>query len=403
MKKIRTAKAIYDDDGISGVAKIIRDKFVKLVIRPKKHKIHFLVANEDVLECVWDTHPKQFSSARKDSPYTFNWIMSPPGKGSGGHQNIFRFISILEKAGHECRIYLYSAHNKISLERVLKNIDSSFSPVRANIQWLEGEMKPSDAIIATGWETAYPAYNQKSSSKRFYFVQDFEPYFYNIGSEHALAENTYKFGFYGITAGRWLTTKLKEEFDMQCDYYDFGVDSQSYNQTNFTKRNKIFFYARPVTSRRGFELGILALQKFHDANPSIEIVMAGWDVSRYKIDFPFTSMDVCDVQDLSEIYNQCAAALILSFSNLSLLPLELLSCGVVPVINKGPNNEMVADNLYMKYCEPTPTSLADALSEAVTRPDQVENAKKASQSVANHTWEESGARFLSIIERELHG
>ena len=36
------------------------------------------------------------------------WIMPPPGKGSGGHLNIFRFIKYLEDAGNECSIYLYS-------------------------------------------------------------------------------------------------------------------------------------------------------------------------------------------------------------------------------------------------------------------------------------------------------
>lgn len=316
---------------------------------------------------------------------------------------MFRFIRYLEKAGHKCRIYLYSAHSKPSLERVYENIKVGYDQLDASIEWLDGEMAPADGIFATGWETAYPVYNQKNNARRFYFVQDFEPYFYTVGSEHKLAENTYKFGFTGITAGRWLTSKLRDEYGMKCDFYDFGVETSLYRNTNLERRKKVFFYARPVSPRRGFELGVMALEKFHSMNPEVEIIMAGWDVSNYEISFPYTELGVSDVDALPAIYNSCAAALVLSFSNLSLLPLELLSCGAIPVLNKGANNEMVVDNEYIKYCESAPGSLAKALDEAVNRADQIEYAKKASESVSTQNWQESGDRFVSIIEGEMSG
>lgn len=402
MKKIRTAIFVFKDEGVKGVLGVALEKIKRVFGIRRRFKIEFLVKNEDVINCNWDIAPRKFKTDKKSGPYTFNWVMHPPGKGSGGHQNLFRFIRFLEEAGHHCRIYLYTSRSRPSLEVVQRNISSSYTQLDASIEYLDGEMKEADAIFATGWETAYPVYNQKSDVKRFYFIQDFEPYFYTIGSEHALAENTYKFGFTGITAGRWLTSKLSNEYSMTCDYYDFGVDRESYTFENAEKRNKLFFYARPVTSRRGFELGVLALQKFHEAHPEIEILMAGWDVSEYEIPFPHKNLAVCDVKDLPGIYNECAAALILSFSNLSLLPLELLSCGVIPVINKGLNNEMVTDNDFLQYCEPAPSSLCAALSKVYEDEDQIENAKKAAQSVALNSWAESGKKFLEIIEREIH-
>jgi len=403
MKKLNTALTLYKIDGIAGITRVFKEKAKKRFGKSQKIKVVFLVDKVDVMNCDFDIAPKTFDTTPKKGPYVFNWIVHPPGRGSGGHQNLFRFMKYLEKAGHKCRIYLYSAHSKPTIERIRENISVGYDQLDASIEWLDGEMEPADGIFATGWETAYPAYNQKSNARRFYFVQDFEPYFYTVGSEHKLAENTYNFGFTGITAGRWLTTKLREEYSMKCDFYDFGVDNSAYKMTNFAKRKRIFFYARPVTPRRGFELGLLALEKFHSKNPDVEIVMAGWDVSNYEIDFPYTDLGVSDVADLPEIYNSCAAALVLSFSNLSLLPLELLSCGVIPVLNKGSNNEMVADNVYIKYCESAPGSLAKALDEAVNRPDQVEYAKKASESVSAQGWEESGKRFVSIIEGEMSG
>ena len=61
----------------------------------------------------------------------------------------------------------------------------------------------SDAVFATGWETAYPVFNDAGDARKCYFVQDFEPLFYPVGSEYVLAENTYRFNFFGITAGKW--------------------------------------------------------------------------------------------------------------------------------------------------------------------------------------------------------
>jgi len=403
MSKIDTAISLYKIDGIRGIVRIIREKVGKAFGKSHKLDIKFLVDKQDVMKCDFDIAPKTFDTSSKKGPFVFNWVVHPPGRGSGGHQNMFRFIKFLEKAGHKCRIYLYSAHEKPTIERVRNNISVGYDQLDATIEWLDGEMEPADGIFATGWETAYPVYNQASNARRFYFVQDFEPFFYTVGTEHKLAENTYSFGFTGITAGRWLTSKLRDEYDMKCDFYDFGVDNSAYKMTNFENRKKVFFYARPVTPRRGFELGLMVLEKFHKKNPDVEIIMAGWDVSNYEIDFPYTDLGVSDVAALPEIYNSCAAALVLSFSNLSLLPLELLSCGVIPVLNRGPNNEMVADNVYIKYCESAPGSLAKALDEAVNRPDQVEYAKKASESVSAHDWKESGERFVSIIEGEMSG
>ena len=74
----------------------------------------------------------------------------------------------------------------------------------------QAEKEDIDVLFATGWETAYPVFNMKNPAHKMYFVQDFEPLFYGMGSKAVLAENTYRFGFYGITAGCWLTKKVGE-------------------------------------------------------------------------------------------------------------------------------------------------------------------------------------------------
>ncbi|MBI5357970.1 glycosyltransferase family 4 protein [Candidatus Saccharibacteria bacterium] len=368
---------------------------------PKK-KFVLLVDNADVIKADWSSRPRfeQIKTREKES-YTFNWVMSPPGKGSGGHQNLFRFISHLEKAGHKCRIYLYSTIDKRTVAEIKNVLKDSYPKTSASIEWLDGDMKEADGIFATGWETAYPVFNSNLKCRRFYFVQDFEPMFYPMGSEYILAENTYRFGFFGITAGGWLAKKLSAEYGMKTDFFNFGSDPKTYKFTNDKPRKEIFFYARPVTARRGFELGIMALEIFHKKHPEYIINLAGWDVSDYDIPFPYKNLRTLSLDQLSPLYNRCAAGLVMSLTNMSLLPLELLSCGTIPVVNDGENNRLVSDNKFISYVPNNPVAMAEKLSEVVSRKDAIEYSKKAAESVESYSWDSSGKKFVSVVKKEL--
>jgi glycosyltransferase involved in cell wall biosynthesis len=388
---------------IAGLTKIKQRK--QKTTKDPRQKIQFtsLVAREDVKKANWSTHPYIPPAGGSKGPYTINWVMSPPGPSGGGHQNIFRFISYLEKQGYTNRVYLYSTFDFPSIETVRQNLSGSYAKTSASIEWLKGPMAPADAIFATGWETAYSVFNDPSSARRFYFVQDFEPYFYPVGSDYILAENTYRFGFYGITAGGWLAKKLHNDYGMQCSNYDFGADTELYRYTNDQKRKEIFFYARPVTTRRGFELGILALEIFHEKRPDYTITLAGWDVSDYDIPFPYNNLKALSLSELSDVYNRSGAALVMSLTNMSLLPLELLAAGTIPVVNNGENNRLVSNNPYIKYADASPDALAQALIDTVDREDLPAYAKEASKSVGGLSWDKSGAVMESILREQLRG
>jgi O-antigen biosynthesis protein len=334
------------------------------------------------------------------------WIMPPPGKGSGGHLNIFRFVKFLEDAGYSCNVYLYVSGEHGTIAAVRQAMGDSYPKLKAieTMQWLEPNMDIDsvDGIFATSWETAYASCALASTAKRFYFIQDFEPYFYPVGGMYSLAENTYKLGFYGITAGNWLKQKLSSEYNMRVDSFDFASDADIYSHSNTARRKEIFYYARPYTERRGFEVGILALDIFHQEHPDYIINLVGWDVSEYSLPFPFNNLKTLEITELSDLYNRCAAGLVLSYTNMSLLPLELLRCGTIPVVNDGPNNRLVSDNNFIAYANNDPHSLARKLSEIVSRPDLIQYSQSASQSVDNISWDASGEHFLDTVIKEIN-
>lgn len=364
-----------------------------------KKKFISLVDRQNVMLADWSTHPYVAQATSRPPLKIINWIMSPPA-GGGGHQNIFRFISILDKKGYKNNVYLYSTFDDTTPDEARQNVLAYCDAKNLTFHNYDGYMAEADIVFATGWETAYPVFNDTTAAKKMYFVQDFEPYFYAIGTDYILAENTYKFGFHGITAGGWLDNKLSTDYGMKCDHYDFGADKTLYKLTNEKPRKEIFFYARPVTERRAFDLGVMALEIFHQRMPEYTINFAGWDVSEWEVPFPYVNHKSLKIEELSDIYNKSAAALVMSLTNMSLLPLELLSSGTIPVVNDAPNNRLVSNNPFIAYTEASPEALAQKLIDTVTMKNLPEHSKQAAQSVSSDGWEQAGKKLLAVIEKE---
>ena len=401
---IRRAWGVFRRQGArAAIGKMLVRFFPSALDRPT------LVAYDDVLAADWRIlHPWQATPRElPQGPLTVAWVMSPPGANSGGHQNIFRFMKFLEDAGHTARVYLTSTYDPTTVEESRARVagSSSYPSLAATIEAYPADGIPDDVdvIVATGWETAYRSFADRSTARRFYFVQDFEPMFYPTGSEAVLAENSYRFGFIGITAGEWLARKLRDDFGMTTSSFTFGAENSNYRVTNTQRRKAVFFYARPETARRGFELGAMALDLFARERPDNPIILAGQDVSRLRLPFAHENPGNVQVSELNALYNRCAAGLVLSLTNMSLLPLELLAAGVIPVVNDAPNNRLVSDNEFIEYTEPSPRALADRLIAIVDRVDQAEHASRAAASVGETTWERSGAQFMEAFESGVRG
>lgn len=407
IRKVGTAFTLVKREGIGSTVRYTRRKFAG-VAAPQTPTL--LVSMEDAAAVDWTLTPEWSTSpiTVADGPVRIAWIMSPPGRESGGHQNLFRFINFAEQAGHECHIYFYHAAGGVDIPSIRTMLAESeaYANLRAKLSIYDPEVgvdADTQALFATGWETAYPAHRDASLAKRFYFVQDFEPSFYALGSEAILAENTYKFGFHGITAGGWLAHKLNTDYGMKTNSFDFAVDKGHYRVTNTERRNEIFFYARPVTPRRAFEFGLLVLADFAKLKPDVTINLAGWDVSNWKIPFAYENLSSLQLSELNEVYNRCAAGLVMSLSNMSLLPLELMSSGVTPVVNDGPNNRMVSDNPHIEYVPTSPQAIARKLAEVIDREDAVERSLAMSASVASVNWDDSGDAFITAFEGAMRG
>ena len=358
-----------------------------------------------------NTEPIELKSDEKDKlgdRITLNWIIPDIDVGSGGHMNIFRFVSYLENFGLHNRIYLFAStrfENDHAFRTFLKDhYSASLTNPAIEAFCNTDPITYAHATIATGWQTAYFVRRFNNTGHKFYFVQDFEPCFFPLGSEYLFAENTYKFGFAGITAGDWLKNKLHDEYHMRTESFGFSYDKDMYKpREKHDETVRLFFYARPVTPRRAFELGLLALNEIYKKKPNIEVVFAGWDISNYSIPFIHLNAGCARIEELSELYAQCDICIVMSTSNLSLLPLEVMASNSVVATSYGANNEWLLDEDNSILFENDPIDIAEKVVYYLDHPDELKKKREKGMEFALKTnWEQEARKVYDFVMKELN-
>lgn len=335
----------------------------------------------------------------RGTPLTVGWICTPPAPGSGGHTTMFRMIEGMEAAGHTCVIYAHDVYGG-DLGQQTRVIRENWPGMRAEVRSVADGLAPLDAYLASGWETAHVlAAHADVPTRRLYFIQDFEPLFYPAGSHYVLAEDTYRFGFRSITVGPMLADLLRDRFGTEAAVAEFGCDTSVYRLTNPAPRSGVVFYAKRDYARRGFALGALALREFHRRHPEHEIHLFG--DATIKLPFPHTNHGTLRPAQLSELYNRCAAGIAMSFTNLSLVPDEMLACGVVPVVGESVYAKASMDNPHVRWVSPTGMGIADALSDVVS--GAAPEPALVAASIRQTPWDEAKRVTRETIEDEVYG
>jgi len=362
----------------------------------KKYAIWPLLENE-VLKAEKKKDNSERPTGNHKPPFTMNWVIPAVVPSSGGQSDIFRTINYLIGKGHDCRIYIFDPPQQSNLEEQKKLIYANFEGIDSPIFYNSNKISDCDILFATHWLTAYPVYNFTGKGRKYYYVQGYEPHTQPAGYLGHLAEQTYTFGFRGLTLGQWLSEKLSEEYGMRCDYFDYGYDPKEYFNNSDKPRKDILYYAQPQKAHRGFELGIMALEIFHRQNPQSKIHLFGADLSRYKIPFPHEAMNILTVPQLNELYNNCATGLAISFTNISLIPLEMIAAGCQPVINDSYHTRKIKYSDRVLYANPTPSAIAATLSKAVK---DNSNGLKA-KLPEDYTWDHSNRQIEQILASDM--
>lgn len=300
-------------------------------------------------------------------PRSINWVVPEFNEGSGGHRTLFRLVHHLERQGWTQRIVVVEPV-RFEAAEARELMRRSFYPIDAELTIGEATLRPAEFTVASSWQTAYAVRRFQATRHKLYFIQDLEHYFHPRGTEYALAEATYRFGFTGIVAGEWIAECVRERYGMTAYPFHFSCDPEQHDARGGAEvrhpgaRKRVLFYARSVNARRGAELGLLALERLHRARPEIEFVLVGRDSPLRDLPFPCTDAGVVPHDELARLYAGCDAALVLSFTNISLMPLEAMASGCPVVSNRGANVEwLLRDGYDAALSDPTPEALAGTL------------------------------------------
>jgi glycosyltransferase involved in cell wall biosynthesis len=396
MQRVQQTRRLLRSEGRAGVSARLRNRAAEWIA--PANDVRLPVSRGDLLRAA------EIAAGGRELPpplplgadgrLEIAWVCVPQSGGTGGFTTLFRLASALEHSGHRCIIYLHDRHGW-SIDQHRETMRSWWPTLEAEIRDAADGIEDAHAIFATSWETAYPVLASPARGARFYLVQDLEPHFYAAGSNALLAEATYRFGFHGVTAGRWLAQTLRENYGMAADHFDFGCDLEHYSFNASAERKGVCLYARPSTPRRAFELAVAALDLFAERHPEIDIHLYGESVSG--LPFNATNHGLLTPRELNELYNRCIAGLVLSATNVSLVPHEMLAAGCIPVVNDAEQNRAVLENPHVAYARATPFDLAEALHSLVARGagERVLTATAAAASVQGDSWDDAG----TVVER----
>lgn len=324
------------------------------------------------------------------------WIIPYPVEGAGGIRTIVGLANFLASTGDE--VDLYVEEDFISTaEEVRKKIIKYYSECRCGVYLGINFRKKYDAAFAT-FSLNTPDYLKKfNAEKKFYLIQDFEPWFEPVGDIYFKMENTYRYGFYGISIGKWLAHKINTEYDMPMASFDFCADLNIYKPLESKKEKAICFIYQPEKPRRCSELGVQALEIVKRTIPGIKIYLYGSNSK--KTPSGFTNLGIISADECNTLYNKCMAGLCISSSNPSRIPFEMMASGLPVVDIYRENNLYDMPDEGVLLANPEPSAIANALIMLLNSADRrAEMSKFGINFMQDRPIEKGYQQFLTAFD-----
>jgi O-antigen biosynthesis protein len=337
-------------------------------------------------------------------------VIPPFSRGSGGHNTLFQIFSRLERRGHTCSVWLADHQDQARdvWPAVLRHdINEFFAPFQGPVYKGFKDWQGADVVIATGWQTVHATLQLDQCRARAYIVNDHEPEFYAASAEHALAADTYRHGMHCIAASPWLRDLLIERYATSAEAFQLGVDHDTYRPRPVARQPEtVIYYARYVTPRRAVPIGLMALAELKRRRPDVRIVLFGTG-EVLDASFPYEHVDVLSPVQLSWLYSEASVGLCLSLTNFSLMPKEMLACGLPCVELAGISAESIfGSDGPLELAALDPNRIADAMERLLVDKERWQRrSEEGIEFVASHTWDhatdevEAGLRH-ALRERE---
>ena len=292
-------------------------------------------------------------------------------RGSGGHQTVVNLVRRLD-GRHSIGLWLqddegrHAGETEADTQRLFRDF---FGPVKAPLRTRFEDFEGADVAVATGWQTVPRVLSLSGVAARAYLVQDHEPEFYATSAERLWAEWTYRQGLHCICASPWLADLVRTKYGATASHFDLGVDQDRYHPTAAERRDDlVLVYARAVTARRAVPLALLAMEELVRRRPGVEVALFG-ESRPVETPFPRRHLGTLDPDDLVEAYATATVGVVLSLTNPSLIPTEMLACGLPVVDVRSPSTVATfGEDGPITLADLNPMSVCDAIEHLLDDP-----------------------------------
>ena len=324
------------------------------------------------------------------SPLHLAMLIPAFRRGSGGHALLFQLLLELERMGHTCTVWHVDPLGiQPEPAAVIRGaVREHFAPVRAPLFKEFDDWFGADVVLATGWQTVYPALGLPDCRARVYVVNDHEPEFHAASVESRWAQESYGQGLYCVCGSPWLLDLMRSRYGAHGSVFDYGVDHDAYRPRPVVRRaDTVAFYARHVTPRRAVALGVRALQELRRRRPGVRLVLFG-DSELVATTFDYEHLGIASPEQLSWLYSEATVGLSLSMTNFSLIPKEMMACGLPVVELAGASAESIMGrDGPIELADFDPFALADALERLLDDDGLRERrSREGVELVASMTW-----------------
>jgi len=334
------------------------------------------------------------------------FVIPPAPPGSGGLEIVAQLVLRLERRGHTCSLWMADPEGIRDAEwpaTLRRRLVERVAPVRAPVLKDLERFYGADVAVATGWQTVFPTLALPACRARAYLLNDHEPEFHPASFERLVAEAGYRQGLFGLAGSAWLRALYAERYGGEAAGFDYGIDHATYRPREVPRDDDtVVLYARASTPRRAVPLGILALEELVRRRPGTRVVLFG-DDRPLPVPFAHERLGPVRPEALAELYARATVGLCLSLTNYSLIPPEMLACGLPCVELDGPSTRAVyGEDGPVALAAAEPVALADAVRRLLDDPDErARRARAGLAFVAERTWERAAEQVEAGLRAAL--
>jgi O-antigen biosynthesis protein len=339
----------------------------------------------------------------KKKSYRIAFIIPGMREFSGGHTTILRVGTFLSTFGHQVSYITFDKSDVKSMEKIAK----------INLEHYQGVIRSSEALnekydigICTLWISCFHLLKyEKNFEYKMYFVQDYEPYFYEMGDEYLLSTKTYDLGFHIISLGAWNMNKIFQysidKTKIKYNIIDFPFDPVKYSiverNISITDEIRIAVYMR-FDARRAPYVLLSQLTYLAQHLRGIKLTINIFGINK-RVKLPVGhNLGQLSKDDLIRLYKQSHFGIVASLTNISLVNYEMIACGL-PVLDFIEGSAPVFFNCKeMIFIDSATDSMEKKIAYYMkNQVELIEIIRNGQKKIRELSWEKSSKQFADAI------